>query len=275
MPVSANAQRAGHSGTGSRIRGIIARSALPGPELRADSETKISGYAELIGRLVREIDETMLSRRFALFAGDDPVAFMIVSNRRLLELEIDGRKVEPGADTDPSPETFARIHAQALKTLSARLGPVTLRVIGRAPQALASDTSCMAHHLAAFSDTTCLVNRLETFLERVHPVSHGWILGITDNEAKRHDPDREVFQRLTVLAQHVGSRGGPRERYGHANWSGPLCTAFSISDEVQALVVSEGNDWLVAALPERKVSSAMAQWTSIYGRTRADSEAAG
>jgi len=268
MPGPANAQRAGHSGTGSRIRGIIARSTIPGPELRAKSETKIPGYAELIGRLVREIDETMLSRRFALFADDDPVAFMIVSNRRLLELEIDGRRVEPGADTDTSPETFARIHAQALKTLSARLGPLTLRVIGRTAQALASDTSCMAHHLAAFRDTTCLVNRLETFLEQVHPVSRGWIMSIADNEAKRHDPDKEVFRRLTVLAQHVGSRDGPRERFGHANWSGPLCTTCSISEEMRALIVSEGNEWLIAALPEPEVWSAMARWTAIYGRTR-------
>lgn len=273
MPGSANAQRTGHSETGTRIRGIIERSTIPRPELRAESEQKISGYVELIERLMREIDETILPRRLGLFSGGDQVAVVTVSNRRLLDLEIDGHKVDPGADTDSSPETFARIHAQALKVLSVRSGSLTLRVIGRAPQALASGASCLAHHLAAFRDTACLVNRLETFLEHVHPRSRGWILRIADAEDTRNAPEREVFQRLTILAQNVSTRNGSRERCGNVNWSGPLCTSFRMSDDMRALIASEGNDWLIAALPEREVSSAMARWTAIYGRTRPDTAA--
>lgn len=268
MPSSANAHRPGDTETAIRIRGIVERSTIPGPTLRAESGLKISGYVELIERLMREIDETILPRRLALFSDGEPVAVMTVSNRRLLDLEIDGRKVALGADTESSPETFARIHAQALRVLSARSGSLTLRVIGRAPQALASGASCLAHHLAAFRDTACLVNRLETFLEQVHPLSRGWILRIADTEDRRHAPDGEVHQRLTVLARHLSSRDGSRERSGHVNWSGPLCTSFSISEDMRTLIASEGNDWLIAALPEREVSCAMAQWTAIYGRVR-------
>jgi len=273
MYASSNAHKSGHSEVAHRLRGVIERLTTPREALCEESGLAAPGFKELIECLVREIDETVLPRRLALFSGDDAVATMVVSNRRLLELDIDGRKVGMDANKDASPETVACAYAHALKTLSARSGPLVLRMVGRAPQALTSSEACSARHLAEFSETPYLKNRLRTFLKQFHTASHGWIFRAGDGDVVGHDPDEEIFKSLTALEQKVRSQADSRKGFRQLDRPTPLCVAFSISDNIQAMVVSDGNDLLVAALSHSDMTRALQQWSAIYGRHSPDTAA--
>ncbi|WP_371224871.1 hypothetical protein [Roseovarius sp. 2305UL8-3] len=270
MYASSNAHKSVDSETAHRLRNAMERLTTPRETFRDESKVASPDFKELVQCLVREIDETVLPRRLALFSGGHAIATMIASNRRLLELEIDGRKIGTDLGQDASPETVASAYAQALKALSARSGPLVLRMIDRAPQAATGSLACSARHLTEFSETPYFKNRLRAFLKEIHAATQGWIFRTGNGETIAHDPDQEVFKRLTLLEQKVSSEAACRNGHRRLDRPNRQCVAFFISDDVQAMVVSDGNDLLIAALPNPDTRRAMEQWTAIYGRDKSD-----
>ncbi|WP_198389362.1 hypothetical protein [Roseovarius faecimaris] len=252
-----------------RLRAVVERLTLPDEMLLGEASLSASGFKDLIEGLAREIDETVLPRRYALFSGERKVATMIASNRRLLSLVIEGRKVETEAGTEATPEAVANTYARALRALSARSELLVLRLMGRASNVSTGSDACSARHLTEFSETPYFKNRLKAFLKTVHPVSQGWIFHAGDSEPVAHAPDPELFKCLTALEQKIRAEHAARNGHRQLDRPSPNLAAFPISTDVQALVVSDGRDLIVAALPVSSVTSAMAHWKTVYGRQKA------
>lgn len=264
MRATNNALKARVTDTARRLREVMERLALHGDELLEDSSLTTTGYEELIDRLKREIEETVLPRRLALFSEGRAVASMTVSNRRLQDLRIEGRKITTGAGLDASPDRVASVYAQALRALCTRANPLELRVTGRAENALTSSGSCSARHLSEFSKAPYFKNRLKAFLKGIHPTSRGWIFQTGDSEAVAHDADSAVFEKLVALEEKVRSEHQARNGFRHLGRNSPNLSAFSISAELQAIVVMDGQDLLVAAIPQSDLQGIMTQWNRIY-----------
>lgn len=266
MRHSSHARKLGFDETAHRLRDAFVRTTTPPDALRAEKQTPGQNFKELIQCLSREIDETVLPRKLALYSGDDIVATMIVSNRRLVELEIGGEKVEVQSDGDADPETVARAYAQALKSISARSGSLLLRPIGRAPQTAMNSAACTAQHLSVFGEASAFENRMQLLLKQIHTHSFGWIFRPGEGEAVAHDPKADIFERLKTLDQNVMAQAKNNGRFSRVDKSRPFCSAFALTDNVQALIATDGSDRLVAAVPQADLCSAMDHWHQVFGR---------
>lgn len=267
MYASNNALKPRDNDMTDRLLGAIERLILPCEELIDENTLVAHGYKSLIDLLAREIDETVLPRRLALFSGEQAVATLIVSNRRLLQLEIEGKKIKTDTGLDTSPERVANTYAQALQALCARTSPLVLRMVGRASHTSAS-TACSARHLSEFSEAPCCKNRLKAFLKEIHPLTHGWLFRSDESEAVAHDPDKTVFKKLAALEQKVDSEHEARNRVQHLGRNDANLAAFAISTELQAIVVVDGRDRLIAALPLSEMARAFAHWNTVFGKKR-------
>lgn len=266
MRSSAKMHNAGSDETAYRLRDAFARVAMPTDALRVEKERPAQTYQELIQYLAREIDETVLPRRLVLVSGDQGLATLVVSNRRLIELEIGETKIEFGADGDADADSVARTYALALKKLTVQSGPIHVRPGGRALQAATSSTACTAMRLAEFSTAARFENRMKAFLKLIHARSRGWIYRPGEGEAVAHDPDTEIHLRLKTLEQQAIDQACHKGNLSRVNRTGPVCAAFALSDEIQVIIATDGKDRLVVALPHTDVAKSIGHWKQIFGR---------
>ncbi len=255
--------------TGERLRDILARAATPADSLRAELAAPSRDFTALIGLLSRQIDETVLPRRFALVSAAGTEASFVVSNRRLIELEIAGRKIAFDSDAHADADSVARTCARALKALSLRSGPMHLRLVDRAPKVATQGTTCTARHIAGFSAATGFENRMKSFLKATHARSLGWLYRAEDGQAVRHAPDAAVIDILARLDRTVADQAEDRRAARRVERGGPSCTTFAIADDCHALVAEQGKDRIVAAFPADGITAAIAAWHRIFQRSDA------
>ena len=152
MRYSSAVHKQSNEATVGRMRDMLERVLTPCDALREETSAPSQDFADLIKRLSQEIDETVLPRKFALFSDMKIEATFVVSNRRLVELEIGEKKVEFDAEANTDADTVARAFAKALRALSLRSGPLRLRPIGRALKVATQGTTCTARHIEEFSN---------------------------------------------------------------------------------------------------------------------------
>ncbi|MEO1138465.1 MAG: hypothetical protein AAFW87_03315 [Pseudomonadota bacterium] len=251
-----------------RLRDALLRVTESSETLREEKATLSKDCAELIDRLSQEIDETVLPRKLALLSDTGVAAVLVVSNRRLIELEIDARKIVIDAEKDSDADTVARSYAAALKTLSARSGPLRLRSVCRAPQIATGSTACTARHLAKYSTASSFENRMKAFLKLCHPSSMGWIYWSGDGQNLAHDPHKDTIKRLRVLEQQLEPQANNQGSLSRLDRSGPICSAFALSEDLQAVIATDGKDRLIAAFPRSKIAAVMTNWHQVFKHAR-------
>lgn len=263
MARSANAQHLPHENKAHRLRDAFERLAMPREALLEHRARPAETYEALIKALVGHIDETVLPRRLALLSGDAIVATLVLSNRRLTELELDGNPVQPATEEDADPDAVARSYARAFKTLMSRAAPLEIRLLGRAAQAETSSTACSAERLAEFGAAARFENRLKAFLKPIHRRSLGWIYRPAKGEAVAHAPDTGMFERLRDLDTRLDQA---KDDARQASRSGPVCAAFALGGDVQVIVARDEKDRVILALPEAQLPAALSEWQRIFGR---------
>ena len=268
MPGSSTAQIVQPDTTAHRLRDAFSRVAMSKTELRTECTRHVSSYNQLIERLSREIDETVLARALGLYSEDNLAATLVISNRRLTRLEIDGDKVEVDCDGDPAPEDAARAFALALRKLCARSDVMTLRVVGRAPHASSSAMACSAAHLAQFNDDVSFENQLKSFLKNIHADSRGWIFWPEDGPPVAHDPDPDLLDNLKALDQKAQAQAHDNRQLSRLKTTSPICSAFAMGEDMHVLIASASKDRLVAAMPQSKLHFALQQWQRVFCLTK-------
>jgi len=266
MRYSATAQKLGNEAAVNRLRDKLLRVMKSCDALREEKSAPSQDYAALIERLSREIDETVLPRKFALISDAGIEATLVVSNRRLIELEICGRKIEFDAEADTDADTVARACAKALRALSLQCGLLHLRTIERASKVTTKGTTCAARHLMQYSRPSHLQNRLKAFLQATHASSMGWIYHSGDGQTMKHGPDEGIVQDLDKLHQRVISQANDRERVRRVERAGPTCSAFAMTADAQVLVAEDGNDRLLAVFPVSDLTKVMTNWHQVFRR---------
>ena len=246
-----------------RLRDTFARVIAPKRNRDHTRDTSASSYEHLIRLLAAQIDETVLPRKFELISDAEVVATLVVSNRRLIALTIGEVCVGASGSGDQDATDVARGYAQALKTLSADHEVISLRSAGRAFEAVTSGTACSAKRLAGFGDPSCFENQTKLFLEQLHGRSLGWIYTASQDEPVGYDPDDAVFAALHEL--HEALEQSDQTDAQSLRKAEPNCTAFAISQGVQALIATERGRRLVIALPEAQSGDALLAWRALFG----------
>ena len=268
MRYSSSAHKLADKATVGQMRGTLERVLTPRDALREETSAPLRDFADLIKRLSQEIDETVLPRRFVLLSDAGSEATFVVSNRRLVELEIGDKKIEFGIETNTDADTVARVYAKALRALSLRSGPLRLRPIGRALNVATQGTTCTARHIAEFNSQSRFENRLKAFLKGTHQNSLGWLYESSDGQTVTHDPDKtviEMLQRLKDAAMSKTERHSPIRSI--ETLSVPTCSTFTIAPDVQVLIAEDGKDRLFAAFPASDQVMVLKKWHRVFGRS--------
>jgi len=267
MRYSATAQKPGNEAAKDHLRDKLLRVMKSCDALRQEKSTPLQDYAALIERLSREIDETVLPRKFALVSDAGTEATFVVSNRRLIELDIGGRKLEFDAEADTDADTVARTCAKALRALSLQCSLLHVRTIERAPKVTTKGATCAARHLLQYSRPSHLQNRLKAFLQSTHANSMGWLYHSGDGQTVTHGPDEGIMQHLNKLHHKVISRANDRECVRRVERAGPTCSAFAMTADAQVLVAEDGNDRLLAVFPTSDLTTVMKTWHQVVRRS--------
>lgn len=250
--------------TTQRLRGAVERMIETFPSDQPKPVRVAQSYPDLIRLLAFEIDETVLPRTLVLVHNDIHVAQLVVTNRRLVAMTVEGQSVAPLSETDPDPDDVAQQYAGALARLFASTGVLELRSAGRAAQAVTGSTACTGQRLAAVSDKPVAQNRVKQFLQSAHSGSLGWIYRSDGEEAVAHDPDAAIFDALKTLDAALDAQAEQRTASHKLDRPGPLCTAFSLLPGVQVLVATHRKTQLVLAVPEADFSDVMTHWQSVF-----------
>lgn len=155
------------------LRSMLDRVMTPSEALRKVEDVPARDFARLISRLSQEINETVLPRTFTLCSDTGTEATVVISNRRLIALEIGERKVELDAERYRDAGAVAREYAKAIKALFLRSGPMRLRLVGRAPAIMAQGRTCTATHISQVAHQPGFENRMKAFLKGSHAQSPG------------------------------------------------------------------------------------------------------
>ncbi|MFK7940964.1 MAG: hypothetical protein AB8B82_16410 [Roseovarius sp.] len=265
MRSAAQIRQATCDATTRQLRAVLERAAGPHDVLRPAPQRHAADFAALIAMLRFEIDETVLPRRVVLMCDGTTCADLVLSNRRLIRLSIDGQVIEAGTTGDADPDDVARRYAEALKALSARSGPLTLHHAGRAGHSVTSASACTATRLAGFGTTTQLGNRMKQFLESVHAGSKGWIYHAQGEEPVAYDPGAGVFEALRRLDTRLAEDAKDTSDMRRLTRNDPQCRAFAFGADVQVLLVFDRTARVVVALPEAQLKTALTTWQTLFG----------
>ncbi len=246
------------------LRSMLDRVMTPSEALRESEDLPARDFTGLIRRLTQEIDETVLPRTFALCSDTGTEATIVVSNRRLIELKIGEKKIELDAERYRDAGAVAREYAKAIKALFLRSGPIRLRLAGRAPAIMAQGTTCTATHMGQFSHQPGFENRLKTFLKMSHAQSLGWIYQASDGRMLTHGSDVELMEKLQSLRDIVLSKAENRKTACRIETACPSCSAFALTQDVQALIAEDGNDRIFAAFPNSGAFTAIRAWRQVF-----------
>lgn len=247
----------------SRLYALLHRlSAAGGNESAADCEAAGGDVATSnMLKILREIDETVLPRYLTVFDGDTAVARLLVSNRRLMEVDVEG-EADTAAVADP--EAAARVFARRLRHVAGQCQQLDIRVTGRDLITGHSGISCSAAQLAAVAGLSApgaaRQDRMNRFLERVKPLVKAWVQTGTHSGEEAEGGDTDLAERLRNLSRD----GYGQVRRGRVSPGRPDCAVLPLSGIESLVCASDGDARVLALVSGGAAADILAAWSEIY-----------
>ena len=251
--------------TAQRLRHVLARLAMGRDDLGMWLTPTVHGEVELLARVIRETDETVLPRRMDLVSAQGLRATMTVSNRRLIAFRLTGQVAgEPAGD--PSPDAIATDHVKSVLAIAADPAGIAFRQPERAPQASADATSCTARALLGAARSVAREGGMLRFLRATAPRLQSWICRIGEARKSFHGPEGARMEKLEIIEAHL-ARGQPgqnrRERLERPR---PSCAFYPVSEGGRIVAARDEKSVLVAAVSEADAQAVLNEWRRIFGR---------
>lgn len=240
-----------------QMRRTLARLAAADADLRAEFRQEASGPEELIRLVTGQIEETVLPRSYALTDAGREVAWLSVSNRRLMALEL---VVQDQAEGRGGPsQSAAQVYAHRLHGLATgAVGPMRLHLRGRASGMGGGTASCSARALAESFAALGRDGGLQGFFDLVRAQSLAWLCCDGALNETGSDGPAEILGVLRALWPEQGRSVCPK--VGHK----PACTVIAIADGRRAFIATDGADCLLAMVPESGVASLVTAWRTVH-----------
>ena len=218
----------------------------------------------LVDQVIREVDETVLPRRFEVLIEDRICACLFISNRRLIDMEVSGTPVLPRAGTDITADTAARAYVAALRDLGDDTSRPNLRLAGRTVIATAGDAACSAMHLWQAAGTPGGENRLQTLLERLAPLAEGWSASFGAQRLADPKQPSELALRLQKIEGSLPPAARKSAQYERLDHGTPACTALPLSADMTLILACHGTDWVLIALRTAEMPNALRLWQNLF-----------
>lgn len=255
-------QRAQKQPTASTLSERLLRLAATPGQLAAERRTLPDAPPARLVAVLREIDETVLPRCIDLCIDRNPVARLTISQRRLVRLEL-ARRGALRAD----PSVMVRVLADALASLAALPGAMSMVVRRRAVATPSPETACSVAQLrlalsvdlpeTGGAKSSAGLSRLGDTIDRdalatcrwpsaQAPLAFAGAPAWTETLARAAD----TFRRRQDGTAQRRSFGGPRTEG----------LALPLGDGQLLVLAAQGGAGIAAIMPEAEGMAAIAHW---------------
>lgn len=228
------------------------------------TEAKAAGFTELIDQIAREVDETVLPRNLVLLDGDEELAMLTISNRRLVAVrsakDHGAKNPSDAADAaEAAKEFLEKIHA-----ISEEAGPIRLRLKGRVEGFSVNEMSCSASDLMAAAREHAQKSRLDVFLADVRKQAEAWVFRpVVGADVKQDGPD-ELCEALATLEREFDQITANQGEALRRTSMKPNCTFIPYTQDRRFCVAVDGESALFAVVAEPGASALMNAWRKAY-----------
>ena len=209
-----------------------------------------------MSKIAREINETVLPRKILIIQDGQEAAQLLVSNRRLYGIEIDGK----GGQTVPEDgRDAAEFFAGCLKSALDLSNGVQLRAEACSFDKAEHPASCTARSLALaagvpLGDRTILPG-LEPFRDAVATLTDAWLMVNTTSEAEEKcGPDDDVDG---LRAVHKEAQAKIQSRFSQRS---AMCTILPVAKGRNIVRAVNADCHFLAVIDGENVETVVAEW---------------
>ncbi|NRB17675.1 MAG: hypothetical protein HRU33_08955 [Rhodobacteraceae bacterium] len=257
----------GQDNATSPLRQALLRLSADVSDLQAERRDAAQGQASLTRSLLAAIDEVMLPRQLTLYFGQVVVARLLVSQRRLLSLDLTEQTAPTAAAAaaDHRGQTpAAQIYAERLHHLSARYRDTGFRITRQICETGLETDSCSASQLAECLALPQQDSRLARLLTMISASADAWVLQVeTAGQNRCHGPAPLCRQLATLAATDRAAKQKNRHPLRLPDKT-PHYLLLSISSEIKLMVACDQTETLLIALPAQHLAAADAAWQMVF-----------
>ena len=257
-----------HDGS-SRLHDVIRRFIEVTHTLAGDWTIDANGIDELMLTLLREIDETMLPRAFSISTDTGMSARMLISNRRLICLDIDSnaRSTDQSLPTDP--EAAANLYARQLQDVFHRSREIRFRSTGRENEAMATSISCSAQGLAeSFGiplNSQSKPNKLDEFIRKVEPFALASVRVSSGQQDQDVHGSDQMVSLLTALVQRRAKTAPHHTQPPQIASAQPRCEIVQLNDALSLVQAFEQDEKILFLVGAEEIGNVSTNWQRVYG----------
>lgn len=240
-----------------RIGLLVQRLASPPRKLASERGTLPGTLQPRLSVLLDEIDSIVLPRRLHVKSGQDEIARLIVSQRRLVDIELPGRNPTP-----PEGASQAMTLANRLVEIAGWRGPLSLSVSRRSGSAGRAEVACSVAALRSaleLATTEGAYDRLIRLVEAqtlalLRWTAKGAQVQFTGTPALRTTIHAIAESYLDMAAKtRADAKAGPLRTEG---------MMIPVEGDLALVIASFGKQGFVSVLPRQTALDLIAAWQS-------------
>ena len=245
----------------STLRALLVRLGADPANLQADRQDAAEGQANLLQRILVEIEETILPRQLKVYFGQTKVATLRVCHRRLLSLDLVS---ETGPSEQTAQHSAPQIYAQRLRHLVATTQDTGFRITRQVCDTGVETESCSVAQLVDSLELQHQDSRLNGFLSMIRADVDAWVLQVEDaSQHSSHGP-AVLTRQLTELA---GLDQISKQKRGQAlklPEKTPSYLVLSMSRETNVFIAWDQVETLLVAVPAQHLTTVSTVWHSVF-----------
>jgi len=243
---------------------VLVRLSAATSDQLADRRHAAEGQACLMQAMLREIDETVLPRRLTVYFGQDAVAELTISHRRLLRFDLADAPDQAFRLNHSDFTSIAQISAQRLRFLETYRNNTGFRIRRRVCETGSETEYCSAQRLAEALSAQQNESRLNSFLNAIGADAKAWIFQTGDRGQITNCGPVDLVQQLTTLAETDILAKQKRVPTPRVPDQTPSCMVLSMSRDTRVLVAWDRKERLLIALPAPVLNTATKAWQRIF-----------
>ena len=239
----------------SRLDRLLRRFSTSAKDLASERGTLPDSPDARLQALLSEIDETVLPRRVNLRAGEQSVARLTISNRRLVAVDLSGSSPQQ-AQLQSTADQFA----EGLLGIAGTEGPLSVTVDHRPAQSDSLEATCSVSALEAVLGLDTSQSTFERFAQVITPLAiaqSSWPPGPACPGFSGASDWRDL---LETYAQEFRNRGKGGRSNAHFEPDETEGVVIPLTDDRILVIAGVAEAGLAAVLPRTTGLEAIAVW---------------
>lgn len=232
--------------------------------LASEKRDAAEGRADLMQAVLHEIDATILPRQLTVFFGQQAVADLTISHRRLLSLDLAEALSQDPHHNHTDQTSIAQTYALRLRLLASSPQNTGFRISRRACEITMETENCSAKQLSEILAPQQGESHLTSFLALISADANAWVLQNEQADQGASAGPDQLVQQLAALGDTDKSAKQMRGYALRMPDKTPSCMVLSLSSDIQVIVAWDHAETLLIALPSQHLAAATKAWRSIF-----------